>query len=122
MNMFSVWTLGSLILSYTLAFPILNDTSTESSKADFSNSTDGQGNRSRGGPMGRESVMQMTPTFEGNRSRDNVSIVFLRLSYSGIGSNCLLPTCNVHTLPHRLQTGDEKAGKITQDPYGPGKK
>ncbi|CAM4565929.1 unnamed protein product [Leuciscus chuanchicus] len=152
---YSSFTTTSLILSYTLAFPILNDTSTESSKADFSNSTDGQGNRSRGGPMGRESVMQMTPTFEGNRSRDNVSIVFLRresviqmtptfegnrsrggpmgsrdnvsivflrLSYSGIGSNCLLPTCNLHTLPHRLQTGDEKAGKITQDPYGPGKK
>ncbi|XDV25120.1 hypothetical protein PO909_029092 [Leuciscus waleckii] len=93
MNMFSVWTLGSLILSYTLAFPILNDTSTESSKADFSNSTDGQGNRSHG----------------------DVPLIIAR-------GSCLLPTCNLHTLPNKLQTGDEIAGKITQDPFGPGKK
>lgn len=35
---------------------------------------------------------------------------------------CSLPTCQTANLGDSLQTGDEKAGKATIDPYGNGKK
>ncbi|XP_052433431.1 uncharacterized protein zgc:193726 isoform X4 [Carassius gibelio] len=94
-SMFLVWTLSSLILSYTLGLPNPNSTS-GSHVESFLNVT--EGNFTDSGT---------------NQTRSN----FIRM-----GPRCLLPTCGTHTLAHKLQIGDEKAGKSASDPYGPGKK
>ncbi|KAG1953268.1 hypothetical protein F2P79_009868 [Pimephales promelas] len=84
-SMFSVWTLSSLILTYTLAFPIFNNTR-----------------------------MTISPNFT---DQGNWSVFGFP-----VGARCPLSICGLHILADSLQTGDENAGNIAQDPWGPGKK
>ncbi|KAK7130145.1 hypothetical protein R3I93_019697 [Phoxinus phoxinus] len=121
-SMFSVWTLSSLILSYTLAFPIFNNTSRGSDMETFPNVTEiMENNKTR--------LMENMETFP-NISTESTTVISNFTEVMGnrsddhfpMGFNCRLSTCTVHNLPVRLQTGDEKAGELTQDPWGPGKK
>ncbi|CAM4565937.1 unnamed protein product [Leuciscus chuanchicus] len=103
MNMFSVWTLISLILSYTLAFPILNDTSV--------------------------SHMEISPNMTERNSTEYIKTNPTNRSETGIPKRppkflrmCFLPTCAMWNLGSMLQTGNEIAGDMTRDPMGIGKK
>ncbi|XP_052433417.1 uncharacterized protein zgc:193726 isoform X2 [Carassius gibelio] len=106
-SMFLVWTLSSLILSYTLGLPNPNSTS-GSHVESFLNVTEGNFTDS-GTNQTRSNFIRMGKIY-------GIQISVLH------SPRCLLPTCGTHTLAHKLQIGDEKAGKSASDPYGPGKK
>uniref|UniRef100_A0A673HX51 Calcitonin peptide-like domain-containing protein n=1 Tax=Sinocyclocheilus rhinocerous TaxID=307959 RepID=A0A673HX51_9TELE len=91
--MFLVWTLSSLILSYTLGVPTLNSTSSGSEMKTFLNVTE-------------ENSTDYSKT---NQTRSR-------------GPGCSLATCATQNLGHRMQTGYENAGGSASDPWGPGKK
>ncbi|XP_077090350.1 uncharacterized protein LOC143741782 [Siphateles boraxobius] len=101
-SMFSVWTLSSLILSYTLAFPIFNNTSVSHMEI-FPYITEGN----------LTEYIKTNPT---NRSETGIPkrATFRRM--------CFLPTCAMWNLGSKLQTGNEIAGDMTSDPMGIGKK
>ncbi|ROI15506.1 hypothetical protein DPX16_13058 [Anabarilius grahami] len=109
--MFPVWTLSSLILSYTLAFPILNNSSTGSYMETFPNVTESMEHNKTRLMENEETFLTVTmwnfPEFNNNQTS---------------GPKCSAPTCAVHNLADRMQSGDEEAGTITGDPWGPGKK
>ncbi|XP_043093969.1 uncharacterized protein zgc:193726 isoform X3 [Puntigrus tetrazona] len=97
--MILVWTLTSLVLSYTLGFPVLNNTS-GSHMETLINAT-----------IGNFTVYNATKE---QRSP------FILPGTRGIG--CALATCATENLVDRMQTGDEKAGDRANDALGPGKK
>ncbi|XP_042597496.1 uncharacterized protein zgc:193726 isoform X1 [Cyprinus carpio] len=96
-SMFLVWTLSSLILSYTLGSPTLNSTSSGSDVKTFLNVTEGNITDSKT-----------------NQTRSRLRI--------RIGPRCMFATCTMQHLSHMMQTGDENAGKSASDPWGNGKK
>ncbi|KAK7149561.1 hypothetical protein R3I94_009019 [Phoxinus phoxinus] len=100
--MFSVWTLSSLILSYTLAFPIFNNTSV-SHKEISPNITE----------RNSTEYIKTNPTNGSETGIRKRPSIFLR--------RCFLSTCAMGNLGSMLQTGDEIAGDMT-DPMGIGKK
>ncbi|XP_067284526.1 uncharacterized protein zgc:193726 [Pseudorasbora parva] len=114
-SMFPVWTLSSLILSYTLAYPILNNTSMESDTKIFPNFTEFGEN---GGPQifpgitegNTTKYIKANPT---NRSETRSPTRLRRI--------CFLSTCSLWNLGSSLQTGNEIAGDM-HDPMGIGKK
>ncbi|XP_077090349.1 uncharacterized protein LOC143741781 isoform X2 [Siphateles boraxobius] len=116
-SMFSVWTLSSLILSYTLAFPIFNNTR-GSYMETFPNVTENMENN-------KTRLMKNMDTFSNVTERNftefntiNQTSVYL-LAWN---LRCSLPSCILDNLVDRIQNGDEEAGKSTLDPWGPGKK
>uniref|UniRef100_A0A672R170 Calcitonin peptide-like domain-containing protein n=1 Tax=Sinocyclocheilus grahami TaxID=75366 RepID=A0A672R170_SINGR len=104
-SMFLVWTLSSLILSYTLGFSTLNSTSSGSQMKTFLNVTEGNFTDYSKTNQTRHEQLEKNPIHGMSR-----------------GTGCFLGTCATQNLGHRLQTGDEKAGKSASDSWGPGKK
>ncbi|KAK2892695.1 hypothetical protein Q8A67_012683 [Cirrhinus molitorella] len=101
--MLLVWTLSSLILSYTLGFPIRNSTSSGSHMETLPHVTQ------------RNSTEHIN-TNQTDRSEIGIKIrPFLRRI-------CFLPTCSLWNLGSMLQAGNEIAGDMASDPMGIGKK
>ncbi|RXN17812.1 hypothetical protein ROHU_026659 [Labeo rohita] len=140
-SMFLAWTLSFLILSYTLGFPMLNNTSSGSQTETFLNVTTGNFTASREtSPPGLsegKSVLVMNSMFV------VWTLSFLILSYTlgfpnpknirhalQLENNlikvmrvvCPLATCSLSNLGSSLQIGDEVAGDSARDPMGNGKK
>ncbi|KAI7791803.1 hypothetical protein IRJ41_009099 [Triplophysa rosa] len=100
--MIPLWTLNLLLLSYTLGFP-LHNTTWGLDVEPFSNDTN-------------ITLEYMLKT--------DLSHSDLRCSVNRIQSSpfCLLATCSLSNLGSSLQMGDERAGDLTNDPMGIGKK
>ncbi|XP_039524233.1 uncharacterized protein zgc:193726 isoform X2 [Pimephales promelas] len=117
-SMFSVWTLSSLILTYTLAFPIFNNTSRGSYMETFPNVTE----------IMEDNITRLMENFANISGLNERRELFVKFEIKPVidlargSSSCPFPTCGLHILADSLQTGDENAGNIAQDPWGPGKK
>ncbi|ROI15507.1 hypothetical protein DPX16_13059 [Anabarilius grahami] len=117
-SMFSVWTLSSLILSYTLAFPIFNNQS--GSHTEIPNITE----------LNSTEYVKTNPTNRPEPVVPKRRFLSLILSYTlafPIFNNpsrldCPLATCSLSNLGSFLQIGDEIAGNLTRNPFGIGKK
>ncbi|XP_039524237.1 uncharacterized protein zgc:193726 isoform X6 [Pimephales promelas] len=100
-SMFSVWTLSSLILTYTLAFPIFNNTSV--SHMEISPNT----------------VRNSTEYMKTNHTNKSETGIPKRKKFLRM---CFLSTCAMWNLGSMLQHGNEIAGDMATDPMGIGKK
>ncbi|XP_051748183.1 uncharacterized protein zgc:193726 [Ctenopharyngodon idella] len=100
-SMFPVWTLSSLILSYTLGFPIFNNSGRGSYMETFPNLTDSMEHKTR--------LMENNAT----SSPETHDIFCCHLDVA---------TCTLSNLGSSLQIGDGIAGDLARNPMGIGKK
>ncbi|XP_051974672.1 uncharacterized protein zgc:193726 isoform X9 [Xyrauchen texanus] len=101
-SMFPAWALTALLLSYTLGVPIQNSTSGPNLEY-FLNDT-------------------VTNSSVSEEQKNATNLPVGELVPGLIYLSCNIFTCATQELTNKMQTGDEKAGESTQDPYGPGKK
>ncbi|XP_043093966.1 uncharacterized protein zgc:193726 isoform X1 [Puntigrus tetrazona] len=116
--MILVWTLTSLVLSCTLGFPVLNNTSNSYTKA-FPNVT--ERNITVDVQKTNQTSYQLPMYFAPELIPPEVLTDLPNLQMAA-APGCSLATCAIQTLAHRMQIGNEKAGDSASDAWGLGKK
>ncbi|MCI4381494.1 hypothetical protein PGIGA_G00252380 [Pangasianodon gigas] len=109
------WSLGTLLLSSVLGFPVYhNDTRNITSNDDVSHE-----------PLHLNSNASVSSKVYNQSQAMHPHILHDHSFPSKLTMNrisCPLSTCSLHHLASILRPGDENAGSTVSDPHGPGKK